>query len=67
MWKAPLALLAEHETTHPPPTPPGGWVAAVVRAVPPLEADMTAKGITAPTLLALPAPVAGMGIQSENV
>ncbi len=45
MWKAPAALLAAHESTHPPPVPPGGWVAAVKRAVAPLEATMTAGDI----------------------
>ncbi|CAL5218407.1 g83 [Coccomyxa viridis] len=49
MWKAPAALLAAHESTHSPPVPPGGWVAAVRRAVAPLEAEMTAADIPHPS------------------
>ena len=49
MWKAPAALLADHESMHPPPVPPGGWVAAVRAAVAPLEAVMTAADILDPS------------------
>ena len=45
MWKAPLALLSQHESMHPPPVPPGGWVAAVTAAAAPLELLMTTKDI----------------------
>lgn len=47
MWKAPVALLAQHQSSHPPPVPPGGWVAAVRAAVAPLEAEMTEADILA--------------------
>lgn len=49
MWKAPMALLTQHESSHPPPTPPGGWVAAVNAAAAPLEAVMTGEDILGPS------------------
>ena len=40
-------MLAQHQSSHPPPVPPGGWVAAVRAAVAPLEAEMTEADILA--------------------